>query len=140
MMMPLALTALGQASLGGVHAVLDVHRGQVGIAVQIEGGNDGAGTVIAAGRGDVLHSLGAVDLLLERDGDGGFHRLRAGAGVKAGHRDLRRSESGKLRNRQSGNHHTARQDDQQSANCGEDRPSYEEVNEHEMNFSDCDGA
>ena len=43
-----------------------------------------AGSIIAAGRGDVLHSLGAIDLLFQGNCDRALHRLRAGANVKTG--------------------------------------------------------
>ena len=73
-----------QAALRRVHPVLHVDRSQVRIAVEVEGGDDRTGTVIAAARGDVLHPLGAVDFLFEGNGDGGFDGLRAGTGVEAG--------------------------------------------------------
>jgi len=44
---------------------------------------------------------------------------------------LRWREVRELSDRQGGNYDGARQNDQQSANGGEYRPSYEEVNEHE---------
>ena len=121
---------VGQPSLGRVDAILNVNRGQIGIAVEVKSRGDRAHPVAAAGRGDVLHPFGAVDLLLERHGHRGFHGLGAGSDVNAGHGNLRRRQGGKLRNRQGGNHGRACQDNQQRTNRGEDRPFYEEINEH----------
>src|SRR5204862_3938381 len=46
----------GQASHGDVDAVLDVHRGQVRVAGQVEGGEDLAGAVVAAAGAEVLQA------------------------------------------------------------------------------------
>ena len=121
---------VGQPSLGGVHAVLNVDRGQVGIAIQVKSRRDRARSVAAAGRSDVLHSLRAVDLLLQRHRHRGFHGLSAGSDVEAAHGNLRRRQRGKLRDRQRGNYRRARQNNQQRADGGKDGTSYEEVNEH----------
>ena len=43
------LHRVGKASLGGVDAVLNVDGGEVGVAVEVEGGDDTAGAVVAAG-------------------------------------------------------------------------------------------
>ena len=91
------LDRVGEAALGSVDAVLYVDGGEVGVASDIEGGGDAADAVVGAGRGDVLHALGAVDLLLEGSGDSGFNGLGAGSGVGGGDGDLGRSEIGKLR-------------------------------------------
>ena len=130
MVMPVAFDRVGQPSLGGVHAILNVDRGQVGIAIEVKRRGDRTDPVAAAGGGHVLHALRAVDLLLERHGHRALHGLGAGADVNAGYGNLRRRQGGKLRNRQGGNHRRARQNDQQGANCGEDGPFYKEINEH----------
>ena len=119
-----------ETSLGGVHPVLNVHGGQIGIAIEFEGRDNVAGTIVAAVGGHVLHSLRAVDLLLQRNGDRRLHCLCAGANVPAAHGDLRRREVGELRDRQGGNYDGARENDQQCADGCEYRAAYEEVNEH----------
>ena len=63
---------------------------------------DAAGAVVTAGGGDVVHALDAVDLLLQRSGDGGLDHLRVGAYIVAGDRDLRRRQRGIQRDRQRG--------------------------------------
>ncbi len=60
-----------------------------------------------------MHALNAVDLLLQRNGDGRFHDLRVGAHVIAGDRDLRRSEIRVQGDRKRRNAYGARQDNQQ---------------------------
>ena len=117
--------------MGCVDSVLNVHRGQVGIAGQIEGGDDGTHTVVTAGGGDVLHPLGAIDLLFQGSGDCSLDGLCAGPHIGAGDRYLRWRQAGKLRDRQAGNHHGTGQNDQQSADCSKNRPSYKEINKHE---------
>ena len=122
------LDRVGQASQGGVDPVLDVHGSEVGVAGEIEGRRDLAEAIVAAGGSDVLHALGAVDLLLERRGDRRFHRLRAGPGIDAGDADLRRREIGELRDGQCGNDDRARQNDEQGADRRENRAMDEEIN------------
>ena len=68
-----------QPSLRRVDPILNVDRRQIRIARQIKGHQNLARPVIAAGRSDVLHPLGAIDLLLQGNGDRAFHRLRARA-------------------------------------------------------------
>jgi hypothetical protein len=87
----------GQSALSLVHPVLNVNGSKVNIAVDVESHRDGAGTIVAAGRGHVLHAGNAVDLLLQRDCDAGLHRLRTGAVIVAAHADLRRRQIWKLR-------------------------------------------
>ena len=70
-----------QPSLRGVHPVLNIDGRQIRIARQIKCHRDAAGPVVAARRSDILHPLGPVDLLLEGNGDGALHRLRASADI-----------------------------------------------------------
>ena len=123
------LHRVGQPSLGGVDAILNVDRGQIGVAIEVESRSNRAHPVAAAGRGDVLHSLGAVDLLFEWDGHRAFHGLSAGSDVNACNGNLRRRQGGKLGDWQSGNYGRARENDEERADCGEDRAFYEEINE-----------
>ena len=119
-----------ETSLCRVHPVLNVDGGQVGIAVEFEGRGNRTGAVVAAVRGHVLHPLRAVDLLLQRNGDRGLDSLRTCPDIAATNVDLRRSEVGELRDRQSRNYDRARENDQQRADCSEYRAANEEVNEH----------
>src|SRR5208283_629087 len=119
-----------QTPLSGIDSVLDVDCCQVRIAVQIKSRSDVARAIVAAGGGHVFHSLRAIDLLLQRDGHGAFHGLRAGPDVSTGYAYLRRRQVGKLRDRQGGNDGSAPQNYQQSTNRGEHRTTYKEFNEH----------
>ncbi len=56
-------------------------------------------TVVAHLRGHVEHAFHAVDLLLDRRGDGVGHDLGAGARIDDGYRDRRRRDLGILRDR-----------------------------------------
>ena len=118
----------GEPPGGGVHAVFDIDGGQVGIAVEIEGRRDGADAVVGAGRGDVLHPLGAVDLLFERRGDGGFDRLGTGSGVYGRNANLRGSEIGELCDGECGNAGRAGENNEQRADGGKYRTMNEEIN------------
>ena len=120
-----------QPSLRRVHAVLNVHRGQVRIAVQIKRHQHLACPIVPAGRGDVLHPLRAVDLLFDGDRDRALHRLRAGPDVDAGDAHLWRRQRRKLRDRQRRYDRGARQNNQQRAHRSEHRTLDKEVNEHE---------
>src|SRR6202011_3715932 len=125
------LDGAGQPPLGGVNAVLNVDRRQIRIAGQVKSGSNVAGSIIAARRGDVFHSLGAVDLLFQGDGNCAFDGLRAGADVKTGDPNLRRSQVGELSDGKRGNYCCARQNDQQRANRGKHRTMDKEIYEHE---------
>ena len=94
-----------------------------------EGDGDGRGAVVRAGGAHVPHALDAVDGLLEDDGDGGFNDLRVGADVVAGDDDLRRRELRIERDRQSGDADGAGENDEQSADRGEDRATNEKIYE-----------
>src|SRR5208282_712100 len=128
------LDRVGETSLSSVDAVLDVDGGQVGIASDIESGGDGADAVVAAGGGNVLHALGAVDLLLENGGDGGFDGLGAGSGINGADTDLGRGEVGKLRDGQRGDADGASENNEQGADGREYGAMNKEV-DHGKKFS-----
>ena len=109
----------GETSGSSVDAVLDVDGGEVGIAVEIESGGDLADAVVVAGGGDVLHAFSAVDLLLERRGNGGLDGLGAGPGIDGGDSDLRRREIRKLCDGQRRDADGARKNNEQGADGGE---------------------
>ena len=119
-----------QPSLRRVHAVLMSTVARSGIAGQIKGGGDAARSVIAAGGGDVLHSLRAIDLLLQGNGDGALHRLRAGADVERWRRPPVAARGWGTARSAASESPPRRQNNQQSANRGEYRTLNEEVNEH----------
>ena len=133
---------LGDADAGGLHfggqapqragsAVLHVHRRHIQVAVQVKGGADGAGPVIAAGRAHVAHALSPVDGLLQQRGHAGLHRLRVCAGIKGAHADGGRRQVGILRHRQGRNGNRPGQHNQQRTYRGKYRPAYEKVNHEE---------
>src|SRR5262249_35153848 len=64
-----------QASLNIGHAVLHIDRSEIYVAVLLKDDVHAAGAIVAAGRGDVLHALDAVDLLLQRISDRGLDGL-----------------------------------------------------------------
>ena len=92
-------------------AVLNVDGRDIRRIADVERDGDRRRAVVGARRGQIGHALDAVDLLLERRGDRIGDDLRAGAGIIGAHHDLRRSNIGKLRNRQqeianaAGEHH-----------------------------------
>ena len=95
------LDFLRQAALRGGDAVLHVHRRDVQVVAGAEGDVDVAGAVVRTGRGDVVHALDAVDLLLQRNRYRGLHYLRVRADVVAGDSNLRRREVGIKRDGQT---------------------------------------
>jgi hypothetical protein len=120
----------GQPRQRRVDPVLHVDRRQVLVPPDVERHDDVAGAVAAAGRLQVAHPLGAVDLLLQRRRDGRFDRLRVRADVDALHLDLRRRQLRILRDGQGRNADRARDDDQHRADRREDRTLDEERREH----------
>ena len=117
----------GQTSGGGVDAVFDIDGGEVWVAVEIKGRGDGADAVVGTGRGDVLHPLGAVDLLFERRSDGGFDGLGTGSGIDGRDANLRRSEVGELCDGQRGNAGRAGKNDEQGADGREYWAVYKKI-------------
>ena len=123
------LNFLGKTALRGGHAVLHVHRGDVQVVAGAEDHIDAAGAVVGAGRGDVVHALDAIDLLLQRNGDRGLHHLRIGAHVIAADVDLRRRQVGIEGNGQRRNAHGPRKNYEECADRGKNRPLNEKVNQ-----------
>lgn len=129
------LDFLGQPSLRGRDPILHVHRRDVQIIAGAEGYVDAAGAVVRTGRGNVMHALDSVDLLLQRNRNCRLHHLRIRAYIVAADRDLRRSQVGVEGNRQCGNADRARQNDQQGANGRKNRPLNEKINQCNSRFS-----
>ena len=123
----LALHLLRELRLGDLHAVLDVDGGDVQVVADLERDRGAHAAVVRAVRGHVHHALDAVDLLLDRDGDGALDHLRARAGVAG--RDLHggRGDRRKLRDREQRNADGARERDQDREHGREDGAIDEEV-------------
>ena len=117
-----------QTAKGLVDAILDIDGGQVYVTGYIEGYGDLAGAVISAGRGDVLHTLHAVDGLFQRDSDGGFDGLGVCPDVATGNYHLRRCEVRKFGYRKRRNGNCATKNNHQGANGGKYGPVDKEIN------------
>jgi hypothetical protein len=90
-----------QARLGLLDAVVDVERRLVDVGADVEGDLDLHHALRGGGRAHVDHVLDAVDLVLERRGDGLLQHQRRGARVDRLHGDHRRRDLGILRHRQN---------------------------------------
>ena len=123
----LELHLLRQRRKGDGHPVLHEDLRQIGIRADGEGDGQSVGAVVGAGRLHVEHVLDAVDLLLDRQGDGVDEGPGAGAGVAR--RDLhgRRHDIGILRARQLDERDEADEHDDQRDHVGQHRPIDEEA-------------
>ena len=108
-------------------AVLHQHLRLVDIGAGLEHDVDLRRAVAGRLRHHVDHVVDAVDLLLDRRGDGLGHDLGRGARIGGGHLDGRRRDLRKFSDRQRAKRDRAdkRQDDRKHA--GEDRPVDEEM-------------
>ena len=116
-----------ELGLGRLHPVLDVDGGHVLRVADVERGHDVRHAVAGAVGVVIDHPLGAVDLLLDRRGDGPGDAQGVGPGVGRGHLDLGRGDLGILRDRQQERADPADQEHQEGRDRGEDRPADEEV-------------
>src|SRR6202171_4138013 len=128
------LDFLWQAALGRRYPVLHVDRGNVQVISGAEGYVDVAGAVVRTCGGDVVHPLDAVNLLLQRNRNGGFDYLRVRADVVAGDGDLRWRQVRIQRNRQTGDGNRPRQNNQQGADRRKNWPLNEEINQMYTSF------
>ena len=126
----LDLHFLRQRGNGGRDPVLDQDLVLVGIRADREGDDQGVSAVVRARRLHVEHVLDAVDILLERQGDGVDERPGARAGVARRHLHGRRDDIGILRRRQLDEGDQADQDKEQRQHIGEHRPVDEEARNH----------
>jgi len=78
------------------HAVLHIDRGDVGIGADLEGDVEPVIAGIGAVGGHVDHVVDAVDLRLDRGGDGVFDRFGIGAGIGGRDVDDRGRDLGEL--------------------------------------------
>ena len=90
---------LGQPRLRDRHAVLRQHLRDVEVGAELEGDGDRGLAVVGGDAVDVEHVLDAVDLLLDRRGDGVGDDLRGRAGIGRADDDRRRHHIGKQRRR-----------------------------------------
>ena len=83
---------LRQASLCRSNSILHIHGCNVQVVTGAERHIDVAGAVVGAGRGDVVHSLDAIDLLFQRSGNCRLDHVCVGADVIAGDCNLGRRQ------------------------------------------------
>ena len=123
----LELHFLRQRRQGDGHAVLHEDLRQIGIRADGEGDDQSIGAVVGVRRLHVEHVLDAVDLLLDRQGDGIDDG--AGAGARVARRDLhgRRHDVGILRARQLKERDEPDEHDDQRKDVGQHRPFDEEA-------------
>ena len=109
------------------HPVLDQDLRQIGVCADREGDRQGVGAVVGARRLHVDHVLHAVDVLLDRQGDGVDKGPCAGAGIAR--RDLhgRWDDVRILCVGQLNKRHEADEHDHQRNHVGENRPFDEEA-------------
>ena len=95
-----ALHLLGQPRLRDRDAILHQHLGLVEVGAELEGDGDGELAVRGRLAVDIQHVLDAVDLLLDRGGDGVGYGLRRGARILRGDGNGRRHHLRIFRDRQ----------------------------------------
>ena len=127
---PLNLHFLRQRRNGGRHLVLHQDLRLVGVRADREGDDQGIGAVVRARRLHINHVLDAVDLLLDRQGDGVDEGLGARAGVARRHLYGGRDDIGILGARQLDEGDQADQDEYQRDHVGEHRPFDEKARNH----------
>ena len=126
---PMRCTSCGQARQRLRDAVLHLHLRVVEIGAEREGDGQRHPAVGGRLREHVEHVLDAVDLLLERRGDGLGDDLRIGARIGRAHDHRRRHDLRILADRQLEEREGAGDDDHQRQHGREDRPVDEEARE-----------
>ena len=126
----LALHLLRQQRRRELGPVLDIDRVDIRIGAEREGDGQRVAAVGAAGRLVIERIVDAVDLLLDRLGDGRLDGFRIGAGIERRQRDLRRHDVGKLRDRNHRHRDDAGQRDDDRDDEGQPRPVDEDVGDH----------
>ena len=89
---PRRLTRSGRIGSASDYAVLHQHLGHVQVDAGLERDGQRVGAVVGALRRHVHHVLDAVDLLLDRRGDGVGDDLGVGAGIDGRDLDRRRRD------------------------------------------------
>ena len=121
-----------QLHFGALDSVLQVDQRDVGVGAALEGHLTGVAAGVVAGGGEVEQIVDAVDLVLDRHGDGLGDDLGAGAGIAGGDVERRGRYFRILRHREfaerddAGQHHDQADDDCQA------RPFDEDCGKHEL--------
>ena len=108
-------------------SVRDVDLIDVRRCVDVEGDRQRHRAVVGVARLHVEHVVHAVHLLLERRGDGLFHRDRVRSGILRGDQDLRRHDLRELRDRQPAHRHETAEDGDDGDDDRDDGPADEEA-------------
>ncbi len=125
------LVYLGGEEVGGLgHTVLHVHGGHVGVKSLLECHRDGGRAGVGGRRGDILHTLGAVDRLLQRCDHRVEHGLRVGAVVGGRYLDGRGGYIRILRDRHRYQADKTQQDDEDRYHRRQHRAVDESVKFH----------
>ena len=106
--------------------VLHQHRVHIAVRAQLEIDVQRIGAAVVRGGGHIVHTLGAVDLLLNDLGNGVVDDLAAGACIGRLDADRRRRYLRVLRDWQAKARNGADDDQQESDDDGENRTIYEE--------------
>ena len=122
----MALNFLRKPRLRDRDAVLNQHLRHVEIGADLEGDGQIIGAVAGAGRRHIKHPLDAVDLLLDRRGDGVGENPGVGPGVNGGHLNRRRRDVGILLDRQVEERDGSDEHGHDRDDIGQDRPLDEE--------------
>ena len=123
----MSIDLLRQLSRGGLHPVEHIDLIDVGIGIGLKKDVDLTGAFAGAVGGDVVHPWSAVDLLLQRAGDGAFHRDGISTGQIRRHLDRGRGDVGQVLDRQQRQGDDTRHQDQDAANGAKHRPLDERV-------------
>ena len=119
-----------QIALGGLYAVLHVHRSQVQAGSDLKSAGQAVAAVVGALRRHVEHFVGAIHLLFQRNGDRLFHHGRIGAAIDGFHGHRGRRDLGVLRDwerdhrQRSGNEDNERENDRQDRAMNEEAGHY----------------
>ena len=111
-------------------AILNVDGVDVRIGAEREGDVERVAAVGATRRLVIERIVDAVDLLLDRLGDGGLDHFRVGAGIIRRQRHLRRHDLGKLRDRNRRDRDEAGERDDDRDDEGKARPIDEDGGDH----------
>ena len=108
-------------------AILHEHLRQVHVGADLESHRQCVVAVVGGLRRHVEHVLDAVDLLLDRGGDGIGHDRGVGARVARGHLHRGRRDVGVQLDGQEAVGHRAAKEDDEGHDPGEDRAVYEKA-------------
>ena len=127
----LGLHGLWQLRERAGDAILHQHLREVDVHPDLEGDDQRVAAVGGAVGLHVDHAVHAIDLLLDRQGDGVDHRACARAGVAGGDRNGRRHHVGILRDREAQQRHGADHDHQNGEHVRQNGPLDEKFRNHD---------